>query len=137
MDSAVTVVDIPVYRSPVAQVAPAADVNIAGGVGAWGLSAAWVEIVPAAAIADEFDIHWIYASNASAADTYELVLASGGAGSEVEIGRVRFTVPLGAISQASLPIITPINVAGARISAKLASSTGGDDIDMSLGYHTY
>lgn len=112
-------------------------VTVAWAAGAWALSAAWVEIVPANTIAAVFDIHYINAASVSADDSYELVLASGGAGSEVEVWRVRFTRSASSTNAQLIPFMTPLIAANSRISAKIASSTWNDSAVISLFYHIY
>lgn len=112
-------------------------VNITGGAGSWVLGS-FVELIPASTITDKFDIHWVHVEAVSANDTYELVLYSGELGSEVEICRARFTKSTTAGAGASeFHVQTPIIPANTRISAKLASSGGGDNVDISIQYHEY
>ena len=117
--------------------------TLAAGVTATADNAAWTlgakaEISPVNTINTSFDIHWINVEAASANDTYEIVLYKGGAGAEVEIGRVR-TYKTSTISGAnSVPIQIPAQDANARISAAIASSSGGGDtLTLSLMYHIY
>lgn len=113
-------------------------VTITGAVAAWTLGTI-VEIVPASTITDNFDIHWLIIEEVSANDRYEIVLYSGGAGSEVEIGRqktVRNTTAGNGVI--SIPFQTEIIAANSRISAAIASKSGGSDtMDISIGYHEY
>lgn len=115
----------------------AAGITVAGGVGAWALSAAWIEIIPATTIPNHFDIHWVTLESATVNDEYELVFAQGAGGSEVEIGRIRFVQ--GAVFSALSDI--PVNLlecdADARISVKLASATGGSTVVISVRYHEH
>jgi hypothetical protein len=111
-------------------------VTVTGGAGAWTLGD-FVEIVPVDTITTAFDIHWINFESASANDIYELVLYSGLGGAEVEIARVR-TYKSATMSGANnVPIQIPVQYANTRISAKLASSSGGDNVTVSLFYHQY
>ena len=90
-------------------------------------------IIPLNAITDDFDIHYINVLAASNTAEYELVLYAN----SVEIARKslhRNSVPAGTSSE---PIQTPIIDANAVISAKLASSSGGASIVISLAYHLY
>lgn len=117
----------------------ASGVVVAGWAGARALSASRIEVVPANTITASFDIHFVTIESASADDVYELVLASGGAGSETEITRVRFvrdSVGWTKILQ-SVPVLTPVVWPNTRISAKLATATWWDSATISLQYHTY
>lgn len=109
-----------------------AGIVVAGGAGIWQLGNS-VEIIPVNTITSAFDIHWITFEAVSANETYELVLYTGDVGSEVEIGRVRAF----ASALLNLPIQMPIQPPNARISAKLASASGGDSATISIQYHTY
>jgi hypothetical protein len=111
-------------------------VTVNGGAGAWALGN-FVEIVPASTITTMYDIHYVNFESASATDTYEFVLYSGLAGAEVEIGRIRTKKEATQSGTTSVPIQIPALMANTRISAKLASSSGGDNVTVSVFYHTY
>lgn len=113
-------------------------VVITADASAWTLGSI-TEIIPASTITDYFDLHWLVVEAVSANDIYELVLYSGPALSETEIARVKFvkntTAGSGAIS---IPVQTAIISSNSRISAALASKSGGSDTaTVSLGYHIY
>lgn len=112
-------------------------ITLTSGAEAWALGAAWAEVVLANAIGSVFDIHRIHIGDYSNNTTYEMVLASGSAGNEVEIGRVRYTRTSNTNPGAYLPFITPLILANSRISAKLACAAGGATSVMSIFYHTY
>lgn len=122
----------------VAKVYPtqAAGVNVVAGA-AWALSAAIVEVIPASTITSPFDIHFVSVEGLSDNGVYELVLYSGGAGSEVEIGRTRFTKNAVQDGTVNAPMITPVQAANARIGCALACSADGADATFSLMYHCY
>ena len=115
----------------------AAGVNVAGGAGAWQHGNK-VEIIPANTITDVFDIHYVIVEDVSANDVYQIQLYTGSAGSEVLYGTTKTTEStiLGN-GQASVPIRTSKTAANTRISASVASSSGNDNIDISLEYHEY
>lgn len=113
--------------------------TLAGGVAVLG-GAGWVlgefiEIVPAAAIGSDFDIHYIVVEAVSAADVYEIVLYND----TTEIGRVRaaFLDIANSLTLPSVPFQCAIQAADSKIQAKVTSSSGGDTITISLYYHTY
>lgn len=108
-------------------------ITVTGAAGAWTLGN-FVEVVPVNMITSPFDIHHINASNASAADNYELVLYAA----TTEIGRVRFSRSSGLSTVNLLPFQCDIQAANTQIQAKVASSTGGaDTVDISIFYHIY
>lgn len=112
-------------------------ITITGGVSAWTLGS-FVEIIPADTITTAFDIHWIEVEAVNAVDTYQLKLYSGAEGSEEEIGCVRFTRASNQTGASNVPIQIPFQHANTRISAKLASKSGGSDTaTISLYYHIY
>lgn len=112
-------------------------VVITGGAGAWQLGS-FVELVPLNAITSAFDIHYVNFEGASATDTYELVLYKGTEGNEVEIGRVRSDRQSATSGITNVPIQIPAQDANQRISAKVASkSGGGDTVTISVYYHLY
>lgn len=115
----------------------AAPITLIGGAGVYELGA-YTEVIPANTIALPFDLHVINVANASQADTYELHLFQGSTGNESLIAQIRFIRPLGGDASFHQNIITPLMAANTRVSARLASKSGGGDIaDMSVGYHTY
>lgn len=110
---------------------------VTGSASSWGLGA-FVEIVPVNTITDAFDIHYIVFEAVSATDVYELVLYSGLAGAEVEIGRVRTARESATSGAADVPFMCYVQAPNTRISAKVASSSGGSDtVTISIFYHTY
>jgi hypothetical protein len=98
----------------------------------------FVEIVPANTITSIFDIHHINIEEVSTTGVYEVVLYSGLASSEVEIGRVRFAKTTNLAAVSSQPFQTIRLPANTRISAKSASSNSSSDtVGISIFYHTY
>lgn len=111
-------------------------VTITGGAGAWVLGS-FVEVIPVNTLTTMFDIHWIIFESASANDTYELILYRGLAGSEIEIGRIRTRRESTQSGASNAPIQIPAQAANTRISAKVASSSGGDNVTISVILHDY
>lgn len=98
-----------------------------------------VEIIPAATFSNWFDIHWIIIEEVSVNDVYCLELYSGEIGSEELICQQKVvkntTAGTGAIS---IPTQIPKQSPSSRISAAVASKTGGGDtIIISLAGHEY
>lgn len=110
---------------------------VTGGAGAWALGS-FVEIIPANTITGPFDIHYINFEDASATDTYQLILYSGLGGAEIEIGAVKTKRETATSGTTNVPIQIPAQLANARISAKVASKSGGSDtVTISVYYHLY
>lgn len=115
----------------------ATPVLLTSAAGAWGWGA-WTEIIPAAGIANDFDIHWCMVSDISATDYFELSLASGLGGAEVEIGRIAFHRNGNFVQEGNLPIQVPVQDAGNRISARIACGAGGlKTCRLKVYYHIY
>lgn len=114
----------------------ASGVTVTAGAGAWTLGS-FVEIVPASTITSDFDIHYLSIESISANDVYEIVLYKGAAASEVEIGRVRVTKNAALDATLNVPFQTPLIAANERISAKVASGSGSNNLSLSTFYHTY
>jgi len=85
----------------------------------------FIEIVPVNRIITNFSITYINISTVSAIGTYELVLYAGNLGSEIEIGRCRFTRATNTYNIAPIPMKTPLIIANTRISGKIASNVSG------------
>lgn len=104
---------------------------------AWGLDANPTEIIPAATIANPFDIHNINLGNISNNDEYEMLLFSGGVGVELEIARVSFDRSA-TVTEGAVACQTELQPAGTRISAKLTSAAAAArSCNVKLHYHEY
>ena len=115
---------------------PTADVVLtSGGAGALG---AIVEVIPAATVTSDFDVHWINISTANFNDIYELVLYKGAALSEVEIARARFARSAVQDLANGVPVTMDIQAANERISAAVGCVVNaGKTCALSLAYHLY
>lgn len=106
--------------------------------GAWAAYPTPTEIIPASAIGDTFDIHWISISGISANGDYTLKLYSGAALSEVEIATIDFTrnaVQSQEGAQPNQDIIVPANT---RISAAISDGNAGQDTcKVKVRFHRY
>lgn len=112
-------------------------VTLTGAAGAWALGAK-TEIIPASTVASIFDLHFVNIGAVSATDTYEVVFYKGDALSEVEIGRCRVVRTAAQSGTAPVPIMTERLPANTRVSAAVASSSGGSDtLVLSVCYHVY
>lgn len=114
-----------------------APIELTAGASAW-LHGVKTEVVPTNGIASVFDIHWVIASNASAAADYELRVYSGLSGSEEEIARVAFSRNAVADrSAAEVPVQIPPRAANTRISMSLACSSVSETCHVKIYYHNY
>lgn len=95
----------------------------------------FVQIVPSDTITKPFDIHYINVAGVSGNDTYELVLYYGN--DNVECGRVRVTRNSTQYNPPLIPFMSRVMPANSKISAKVASAAGGENITISVFYHTY
>ena len=109
------------------------DERVVAAAGAWTLGA-FKEIVPVGGITDDFDVHFIEISTASANDVFEVWLYAV----EVRIAKARFARTTNQVRVASKPVQTPIIPANTQIQAKLASQAGGSKTaDISIQFHPY
>jgi hypothetical protein len=104
---------------------------------AWTLGALSV-VVPAGTIPDNFDIHGINFDSVPDNGVYEIVLYAGPSGSQVEIGRTRFTRTAATDIELESPFMCQIQALHTEIWAALAgSNTSATAIVISLRYHMY
>ena len=107
-------------------------------VGTTGVTATIAKTATGAGINKPFDIHVIQGGIANNKDTYTIELCSGLAGYEQRIGNIRVSTEAVNSAAGMIPIMTAIMPAGTRITARVASGTGGSDtIVVSLNYHLY
>lgn len=118
----------------------AGGVAIADGGAPWIPTPAPAQIIPANTILNPFCVVEINVENYDIAPAiFEVALYWGPAAGEVLIGRRRFTL-LGAVGPPvtehlpPFPFRTPVQTARERISGTVASSVGGNSLEMSLGY---
>ena len=112
-------------------------VTVTGGVVAWALGN-FAVIVPANAISAPFDIHHVNISAYNANDTFELIFYYGADGSEVEMGRTRFTRLTNVGASPHTPMMSIIVPANSQIKAKLATQNGtSNTVTVTILYHTY
>lgn len=107
----------------------------AGAAGPPWVLGAFTEIVPALAIGDEFDIHFISIEDLDDVTVYELHLYYGAG--DTFCGSVRFTKTANLEGTQNVNFMTPLIPADSRIRAKLASDAGGSIATISIMYHTY
>jgi len=94
----------------------------------------YAEIVPANAIATDFDIDYVSIEDISANGVYELVLYNA----TTEIARKRFSQNAVQDSIINIPISSPVNAANSQIQAKLASNKeAANTVTISLGYRLH
>jgi hypothetical protein len=115
------------------------EVQIVSGVGAWNLTGAITEIIPAGALdVSAFDLHWINISDINDIAQIQIDIFSGEAGSEVRIGATRATRSTNQSRNGPARIQIPQQSAGTRISCRLSDSTAGStDCFVSFEGHYY
>lgn len=124
-----------VHRPSLVSPTLAAGINVNDGGAAWTLGAFSADLIAAAAVPLQFDIHYISVELLSANDVYEIVLYYGAA--DTEYGRVRVTKNAAQDGTLNVPIQGPIIPAGSRVRYKMATATGGRNCTISVFYHTY
>jgi hypothetical protein len=113
-------------------------ITLTAGAAAWGLAAAFTEIIPVNTIVNPYDLHFLNIGAVSANDSYEVYFYSGLAGSEVFICSARFVRQVAQSETAPTPLQTIMLPANTRITAKLASQAGGGNTAVvSVFYHEY
>lgn len=106
--------------------------TVAGAVGAWAWSAAYVQIVAATPAATDMQLVAVVVEAVSGADRFEVQIGIGGAGAETPIATFRFTATAAELSgRYVLPSSIPIP-GGSRISARTRSSGGGASADLAV-----
>lgn len=109
------------------------DVQVIAAAGVWALGS-FKEIVPVNGITNDFDIHFIEISTASANDVFQIHLYAV----EVLIAKARFARTTNQVRVASKPFQTVIIPANTQIQAKLSSKAGGSKTaDISIQFHPY
>lgn len=111
----------------------AVPINPTAGAAAYG-AGALTPVVPAGAITNPFDLHWVVAWNVSQNDDYELAFFDGGG---TEISRcvvVRSNFFTGSISS---PLMTEILPANTQVDCRLYSQLGGNNLFFKIMYHEY
>jgi hypothetical protein len=102
----------------------------------WGLGGALVEIIPAAGIGQDFDIHFIYLSAVSAVREYQVLLYYGAGDTFLCSKAFRRTAGIEPVLDRRVQ--TVIIPAGSRVRARLASAGGvADTAEIKLEYHEY
>ena len=115
-----------IFRATEVYPSLAAGVTVTDGGGAWGLGALSNDIIAAAAVPNDYVVDAVAVENISAADDFELVLYHGAG--DVECARIRFDGAQTAVISCHTPLIP----GGDRLKAKVASATGGRNIDVSV-----
>jgi len=102
------------------------DVALTAGSGAWDLTGAIIEVVPADTLTDSaFDIHWINISEISANSTIQIDIYAGASGSEVLISSIRAVRNAVQSQEGAHRVQIPQQPPGTRISCRLSDSTSG------------
>jgi hypothetical protein len=102
------------------------DVLLTAGTGAWDLSGAITEIIPADTLdVAPFDLHLINISDISGVGTIQIDIYKGGLGSEVLIGATRANRSTNQTRNGPNRIQIPQQLKNDRISCRLSDSTVG------------
>jgi len=103
-----------------------------------GVFGAYADIIPAGVLTEPFDIHWFSVEYISNTAEYEVVIAVGAPGSEVEVGRFRFARLAVQNSENGFPFMMKVHAPNSRVRGKLASSAAGaPSIRLCSHYHYY
>jgi len=131
------VVTIKEHHNTSSKVIPslATGITVTSDGAAWTLGNFSNDIVAANAITHIFDIHNVSVENISANAVYELVLYYGA--TDIECGRVRFVKNAVQDGTMNVPIQSCEIPANSRVRAKVADSTGGNNVTISLFYYEY
>lgn len=111
---------------------------LTGGTAAWQVGAKTV-IFDTNEVTHPFDVHWVGLGNVTdVGSVYEIILYSGLAGAEIEIGHCRVFRQANQAGTAPCPMMTPLLPANTRITAACASTNGGNKtIEVAFLYHEY
>ena len=102
------------------------NVALLAGAGAWNLTGAIIEVIPANALnISSFDLHWINISAISENAEIQIDVYSGEVGSEVLVGAIRAHRNAVQSTEGSKRIQIPQQLVNTRISCRLSSSVAG------------
>jgi hypothetical protein len=108
-------------------------INLVAGA-AWVLGAL-TQIIPAATITNNFDIHWISIEDISQIDVFELQLFHGAG--DTFAGCIRFSRKANQAHPQMQKVQPQIIPANDRVRGRLDSSIGGNNVDVAHLYHEY
>jgi hypothetical protein len=98
-------------------------VQLTSSASAWSQTGNIIEVIPANAVAKDFDLHWASIA-AISANLYGIVdIFAGGVGAEVKIGSVEITRTDNFSQEGNKPIQIPQQPANTRISCRFSDST--------------
>lgn len=115
------------------------EVQLTSGVGAWNLTGALTEVIPAGALnTAAFDLHWIEISNIADVSTIQIDIYAGSVGNETLIGAAKATRSTNQSRNGAARVQIPQQVAGSRISCRLSDSTvSNTTVLVSFSGHYY
>lgn len=101
----------------------AAPVSLLSAAGAWDITGAKIEVIPANAITKDFDLHWASLSAISAELDGIIDIYSGLAGAEIKIGAIDVVRTANFSREGNMPVQIPQQPANTRISCRFSDST--------------
>ena len=102
----------------------AVPVTLTSAVASWAETGTITEVIPANALAYNFDLHWASLSDISAVLDGVIDIFSGAPGSEVKIGAVDVVRTSNFAREQPVPVQIPQQPANTRISCRFTDSTG-------------
>lgn len=115
------------------------DILLTSGVGAWDLTGALTEVIPAGALnVSTFDLHWINISGITDNSTIQIDIFAGDIGEEVLIGATRASRTTNQDRNGPSRIQIPQQAKSTRISCRLSDSTADNTtVEISFEGHYY
>ena len=110
-------------------------VQVTSAAGAFNWGGYSADIIPAAATAYEFDLHWAVISNASANADYEMEFYYGP--TDIMASRAKFSRTAPFTSSATIPLMSHLIPAGQRVRARLRDSAGASNCFVAVFCHEY
>lgn len=114
----------------------AAGIAVPAGVdAAWNLSSAYATICASAVISSAFQITGVIVESFATSGMYEIALYEGNEVGSTEVARCRtYGATLAPMSNNFIPINSPSLAAGRAIRAKVAASSTGGNVTISVAY---
>lgn len=114
-------------------------ITLSASTAAWTYGA-WVQIIPALTITEEFDLHYISIESFSTVGSYQVQLAEGTTASNTAICELRAVADASRTPRQAIPIMTPILDANKGVVGRVAfgaTALAANSVEVSLFYHEY